>query len=125
MFEEANLRESRSALVDWIIRGVIAAAFVLFGIEKFPSEPESPWVSLFQQIGYGQWFRFFTGIVEIAGGILVLIPRTATAGLALLALTMAGAVLILIFVIGRPGDCLVSGGFLMGLAAFAWNRRSN
>jgi uncharacterized membrane protein YphA (DoxX/SURF4 family) len=125
MFEQANLRESRSVLVDWILRGAIALVFVLFGAEKFPSEPGSPWIKLFQEIGAGQWFRYFTGVVEVVGGLLVLIPRTAMAALVLLACTMACAVLILVFVIGRPADSIVAGGFLIGLAAFAWSRRSD
>jgi uncharacterized membrane protein YphA (DoxX/SURF4 family) len=79
MFEDANLREPRSVLSDWILRGAISVVFVLFGAEKFPSNPGSPWVNLFQQIGAWQWFRF-TGVVEIVGGVLVLIPWTATVG---------------------------------------------
>src|SRR5271157_306128 len=104
MFEQANLREPRNVLGDWILRGAIALVFILFGAEKFPSSPESPWVKLFQQIGAGQWFRYFTGVVEVLGGVLVFIPWTVTAGLVLLASTMAAAALILVFVIGRPAD---------------------
>ena len=125
MFEQANLREPRSALGDWILRGAIAVVFVLFGAEKFPSNPGSQWVRLFEQIGAGQWFRYFTGVVEILGGVLVLVPWTVTAGLALLASTMAAAALILTFVIGRPADSIISGGIFIGLAAFWWNRRSH
>lgn len=125
MFEQTNLAEPKSTLVDWILRGVVAAAFILFGIDKFPSGPQSEWVKLFQQIGAGQWFRHFTGIVEVLGGLLVLIPRTAMAGIALLACTMASAVFILVFVLGRPADCIVSGGFLIGLVAFWVSRRNN
>ena|SRR5438045_2894316 len=124
MFEQATLREPRNVLGDWILRGTIAIAFVLFGAEKFPSNPGSPWVKLFQQIGAGQWFRYFTGVVEILGGVLVLIPWTATAGLALLACTMAAAVLILVVVIGRPGDSIISVGLFIVLATFWWNRRN-
>jgi len=124
MFEQATLREPRNVLGDWILRGAIAIVFVLFGVEKFPSNPGSPWVKLFQQIGVGQWFRYFTGVVEVLGGVLVLIPWTATAGLALLACTMAAAVLILVVVIGRPGDSIVSASFFIGLAAFWWISRS-
>ena len=124
MFEQANLRAPRNALGDWILRGGIAMVFVLFGAEKFASDPGSPWVKLFQQVGAGQWFRYFTGLVEVLGGVLVLIPWTVTAGLALLACTMATAVLILVFVIGRPADSIFSGVFFVGLAAFWWNRRS-
>jgi putative oxidoreductase len=76
MFEETSLSEPRNRISDWVLRGSIALVFVLFGAEKFPVNPEGPWVKLFQQIGFGQWFRNFTGIVEILGGLLVLIPWT-------------------------------------------------
>jgi putative oxidoreductase len=123
MFEHASLQEPRNVLGDWILRIGIAVAFTLFGSEKFPSDPGSPWVRLFHEIGAGQWFRYFTGVVEILGGVLLLIPWTVTIGLALLACTMASAAFILIFVIGRPGDSIVSAIFLIALAAFLWNRR--
>lgn len=123
MFEEANLRESRNVLVDWILRAAIGVAFVAFGMEKFSSGPDSPWVRLFQEIGAGQWFRIFTGAVEVLGGVLVVIPWTATIGLALLAATMASAVILLVFVVGRPGDSFVAAGFCIGLVVFWWNRR--
>jgi putative oxidoreductase len=121
MFEKANLpEEPRNSLGDWILPGGIAVFFILIGAEKFGTQ----WVKLFQQIGAGQWFRYFTGVVEVWGGVLVLIPRTVTGGLALLACTMASAALILTFVIGRPADSAFSGVFFIGLAAFRWNRRS-
>jgi hypothetical protein len=80
-------------------------------------------VKLFQQIGIGQWFRDFTGAVEILGGVLVAIPKTARVGLALLATTMASAALILDFQIRRPGDSVISTGLFILLAAFWWARR--
>ena len=80
-------------------------------------------MKLFQEIGAGQWFRYFTGVVGVLGGVLVLIPWTVTMGLGLFACTMASAALILIFVPGRPGDSIVSIGFLIALAAF-WRSRS-
>ena len=63
-------------------------------------------------------------MVEVLGGVLVLIPWTPTAGLALLASTMAAAAVILVFAIGRPADSIVSGCFFIALAAFWWRRRS-
>ena len=76
MFEQAVLRERRNVYGDWLLRGGIAVAFIIFGAEKFPSNPGSPWVRLFQQIGVGPWFRYFTGTVQLVGACLVLIPRT-------------------------------------------------
>ena len=124
MFEKAILREPRSALVDWVLRGAIATAFVLFGTEKFPGEVGSHWVKLFGEIGLGQWFRVFTGVVEILGAVMLLIPRAVWVGLALLAATMASAAAILIFAIGRPADSVVSVMFFIGQTAVGLSRRN-
>jgi putative oxidoreductase len=120
MFETVG--ERRNVLSDWMFRAAIALVFVLEGTEKFSSDPHSTWVRLFQQIGVGQWFRYFTGAVEVLGAALVLIPWTVTAGLALLACTMAAATLIVLFVIS-PAESIFPAIFLIGLAAFYWNRR--
>ena len=124
MFEQASFSEPRTAFGDWIVRGGIGLAFVYFGTEKFPSDPGSEWVRLFQQIGFGQWFRYFTGVVEILGGVLVLIPWTTNLGLALHASTMASAALIVAFVIGRPAHSIISGVFCIGLCMYLLARRS-
>jgi uncharacterized membrane protein YphA (DoxX/SURF4 family) len=123
MFEETSQGEPRNKISDWVLRGGIALVFVLFGMEKFPSGPGGPWVKLFQQVGIGQWFRDFTGVVEILGGVLVAIPKTARVGLALLAATMASAALILDFKIRQPGDSVISTGLFVLLAAYWWARR--
>lgn len=124
MFEQADLGDARNAVLDWALRGGIAAVFILFGSEKFSSDPGSHWVKLFQEIGAGQWFRYFTGVVEVLGGVLVLVPWTVRIGLALLARTMACAALIVAFEIGRPGDSVFSAAFFIGLTVFGWSRRT-
>jgi putative oxidoreductase len=122
VFEQASSPEPRNEIGDWVLRGAIGLVFVLFGAEKFPAD--SRWVSLFQKIGAGQWFRYFTGVVELLGGLLVLIPWTAMIGLVLLACTMASAALILVFVVGRLADSVFSGIIFLLLATFWWNRRN-
>ena len=121
MFEQANAPAERNAISDWVMRGGIALLFTSAGAEKFTPE----WVTLFQQIGFGQSFRYFTGVVEILGAALVLIPWTVTAGLALLACTMASAALLLIFVVGHPADSVFSGALFIALTLFGWNRRKH
>jgi uncharacterized membrane protein YphA (DoxX/SURF4 family) len=116
--------EPRNAVGDWAIRGGAALIFVIFGLEKFSSEPGSHWVKLFHEIGAGDWFRYFAGVVEVLGGLLVLIPRTATIGLTLLGLTMAAAVVILAFVIGRRADSIFPGIFLLAFAGIVLQRRN-
>jgi uncharacterized membrane protein YphA (DoxX/SURF4 family) len=119
MFERVGEDEGRG-LSDWMKRGAVALLFVLAGLDKFTPG----WVGFFDQVGIGQWFRYFTGVVEIGGAVLVLIPWTVSAGLALLACTMASAALILIFVIHHPADSVVSGALFIALALFWWSRRN-
>ena len=122
MFEGQAQNESRGGLTDWILRGGVAVAFALFGAEKF-NDPQ--WVRTFQQIGFGQWFRCVTGVVEILGGLLVLLPWTVTAGLALLACTMFSAALIWIFVLGQGANAIIPGAFGVALVLFWVSRRGN
>jgi len=121
VFDQANAQR-RDPITDWVIRGGICLLFFLFGMDKFPNG--SQWVAFFAQIGLGQWFRYFTGIVEIAGALLVLIPRTITAGLVLLASAMAGAAAVHIFVMHHPGNAVIPSVFLAGLVLFGLQRRS-
>lgn len=123
--EPAVQTSSRNSLGDWILRIGIAVVFVLFGMEKFSSDPGSPWVKLFAKMGTGQWLRYLTGLVEVAGSILLLIPRTVLAGLALLGSTMAGAILILVFVLHHPGNALLALTILGVLTIFWASRRAN
>ncbi|HUB77608.1 MAG TPA: DoxX family protein [Bryobacteraceae bacterium] len=120
MFEGQSRRNSSGALTDWVLRGGVAAAFAMFGAEKF-SDPQ--WVKIFQQIGYGQWFRGFSGVVEILGGLLVLLPWTVTPGLALLGGTMFSAALIWIFMLGQGANAIIPGAFGIALVLFWVNRR--
>jgi putative oxidoreductase len=122
-YSDSNLGHNR--ISEWMIRGGIALAFVLFGLEKFSSRPDGAWVKLFQEIGAGQWFRDLTGVVEVAGALMVLIPKTAQSGLALLALTMGSAALIVAFRLGRPGDAVVSTLFFLALSAAWWARKNS
>jgi len=120
MFEQSAAR-SRNPLSDWMIRGSVSLIFILAGADKFGPN----WVDFFRQVGIGQWFRYFTGIVEVGGAILVLIPRAVSAGLALLGCTMATAALILIFVLHRPWDSVFSLGLFVALTVLFLSRRSS
>ena len=120
----ASATEPRNTVGKWVIRGGVAAIFVIFGSEKFSEDPASHWVRLFHEIGWGDWFRYCTGVVEVVGGLLVLIPRVALIGLALLMATMLGAVVILAFVLKQPGNSVFPGFFLVGLIGVTvWARK--
>jgi uncharacterized membrane protein YphA (DoxX/SURF4 family) len=96
---ETRARRRREVAV-WSLRLVLAALFFYFGLMKFPGNPRGMWVRLFDAIGFGQWFRVFTGVVEAGGGLLLLVPRGVWPGAALLSAAMIGALLVHIFVVG-------------------------
>ena len=78
--------ESRNQVLDWAIRVSVAIVYFLIGVGKFSFSPGSHWVTVFEQIHAGQWFRYWTGIIESSAALLVLIPRTASFGLLLFGL---------------------------------------
>lgn len=119
----SNELRFRNSPLDWALRFVVFLVFLFFGTGKFKSDASAPWVILFNEVGFGQWFRYFTGVVEIAGAFLVLIPRTVTVGLTVLVCTTAGAVLIVIAVLHRTSDAFVAFAFMCALIGFWLHRR--
>ncbi len=64
---EASARSRRSNAILWTIRVVLSVVFIYAGAEKiFPGG--GMWVRLFEQIGFGAWFRYFTAVVELTAG---------------------------------------------------------
>jgi putative oxidoreductase len=71
--------------------------------------------------GLGQWFRYLTGALEVAGAILLLIPRTSGLGALMLAGVMVGAIVTHVFIVG--GSPLMAIILLIGTGVVAWGRR--
>ena len=92
--------------VAWAFQILAATQFFLTGLDKLSDAPVM--VQLFGAVGFGQWFRYFTGVVEIVGAVL-------------LALTMIGALIahftVLPFPPVKPIILLVMVGFVF------WVRR--
>ena len=108
-------------MTSWVLQGFLAVAFLYFGASKFGSGAAF-WKELFAKIGFGQWFRYFTGGLEIICAVLLLIPRTATHASALLACTMIGATAAHLFVIGDPPSSYITFSLFLVLCAIAWKR---
>ena len=75
-------------------------------------------------IGVGDWLRIVTGSLQIAGGLLLLIPRTALIGAAMLAVTMVGAMLAWMFFLGSPGTAVIPAVILGMLIAIGATTRT-
>ena len=85
------------AVYRWVPRIGVAVLFLAVGTAKFASD--GLWVRVFDQIGFGQWFRVFTGLLQVSGAVLLLVPRLAWIGAGILSLTMLGAVLVQLFIL--------------------------
>lgn len=103
----------------WALQAVVALQFVGGGVLKLVGFPEM--VALFAAIDAGQPLRYLVGVLEIAGGVGLLLPRRAGLAALGLAALMVGAAVTNALVLGvSPAMPLV----LLALCALiAWGRR--
>ena len=106
-------------VVLWVLQIGAAGMFLMAGFLKLSGNEQM--VGLFEKIGVGQWFRYLTGALEVAGAILLLLPRTSGLGALMLAGVMAGAVLTHVFIVG--GSPLMAIILLVVTGVVAWGRR--
>jgi putative oxidoreductase len=104
----------------WTLQVPVALAFVAAAAGKLLGIPDM--IALFDAVGVGQWFRYVTGLLELLGALLLIVPGTAAFGSVLLAGVMVGAVVAHLTVLHTaPTAPLV----LFALTALiAWGRRS-
>jgi len=106
-------------VVLWVLQIAAAGMFLNVGFLKLSGNAQL--VGLFEAIGVGQWFRYLTGILEVAGAILLLLPRTSGLGSLMLVGVMAGAVMTHVFIVGgSPLGALI---LLVVTGLVAWGRR--
>ena len=111
----------RLSAIDWSLRAGVALAFAVFAAEKLFG---SNWIGLFAAIGLGQSFRYATGAVQLAGALLLLVPKTARIGAALIGSTMVGAMFIHIAVLDTGvGGAIIPAALLPLVVAAAWKGR--
>jgi putative oxidoreductase len=102
------LSATTTTRIVWAVRLFLALAFGAAGAAKLAGVPQM--VQIFDHIGIGQWFRYVTGIVEITGAILLLVPQTGFFGGLLLAVTMVcGVATHLLLIGGNPMPAIVLG----------------
>ena len=107
--------------VAWTLQILCALMFLFAGGSKLAGQQQM--VDMFQAIGLGQWFRYLTGIIEVGGALLLLVPSLAFFGAIALAATMVGAVATHLFVIG--GAPAAPAVLLVATGAIAFLRRPN
>src|ERR1700682_5416063 len=102
----------------WTLQVGSAAMFLFAGRLKLAGVPLMR--QEFGVIGLGQWFRYFTGGLEVISAVLLLVPSLAFFGALALAATMVGAIITHLFIIG--GSPAVPIVLLASTAAIAWAR---
>src|SRR5882672_2045714 len=106
-------------VVLWVLQIAAAGMFLMVGFLKLSGDAQL--VGLFETIGLGQWFRYLTGTLEVAGAFLLLIPRTSGLGALMLAGVMLGAVVTHVFIVG--GSPLMAIILFVVTVVVAWGRR--
>lgn len=76
-------------LTSWIARIGVACLFLFTGIFKLTGNPDAQ--ATFAQIG-GDPMMYFTGLAEIVGAVLILLPKTKAVGGVFAMGVMGGAI---------------------------------
>lgn len=85
----------------WALRVVLGLIFLAVGTTKLTGTGNT--VEYFAAIGWGQWFRYLTGALDIAGSVLLFVPRWTCYGAIVLACSVGTGTLISLAVLrGDP-----------------------
>lgn len=109
-------------MLSTILQVILGLGFIMFGFAKFTSKDM---VEGFKHFGYPAGFRIFTGIVEVAAAILLIVgvwyENLAAIGGLLVVVTMIGAILTHIKIkdslkgMAMPIILLIIGATVLGL----------
>lgn len=83
-------RKRKAAIT--VARVLLGLAFLAIAAVKLTGSLQTP--QMFENIGWGQWFRYFTGALDLIGAVLVLLPRSAFYGALILMCTVGFAVIL-------------------------------
>lgn len=119
MSDQVGRARGADNTVLWVVQGLLAAYYLYSGYQLLFTDE---FVGKFNEIGFGEWFRYLPGVLEIAGAIGLLIPRLC--GLAALGLVgvMVGAVGTELFLLAK-GDPILPAALGTLAAVVAWFRR--
>ncbi|WP_260739551.1 DoxX family protein [Tunturiibacter lichenicola] len=57
----------------------------------------------FAALGWGQWFRYFTGFLDVTGSVLLFVPRQTAWGALMLTCSVGAASLVCLFILRQYG----------------------
>lgn len=104
----------------WSLQVLLAVAFLYFGVTKYLGGART--VASYEEIGAGQWLRWFTASTEILGGLALLYLPLAGLAAAALAAQMVGATITQLAVV-EDGNAVIPVVLTLLAVAIAWLRR--
>jgi uncharacterized membrane protein YphA (DoxX/SURF4 family) len=103
----------------WLLKFLLAALFIITGGAKLVGLPAT--VDMFERVGFGQWYRYLTALLELGGAGLLLWPSTTALGALLLMIVSVGAFLAQLFVLHE--DIIHTVVLVLVLGAIVWAHR--
>jgi uncharacterized membrane protein YphA (DoxX/SURF4 family) len=98
---------------QWTVQVLLAVVMISAGLAKLTSVDAM--VRMFQEIGLGQWLRVLVGALEVVAGVLMFSNVYSAIGATIILMTMAGAILTHLFIIGGNALPALGLGFLAAL----------
>jgi putative oxidoreductase len=120
-FAVEEMRGAGDVLATWLPRVAVALIFLSVGSEKFGSH--GPWIRIFARIGLGDWLRYLTGVMQVGGALLLLVPPLVTLGALVLGCTMVGAIVANIFILNTGFAAIIPSALLAAVAFVALRSR--
>ncbi|MFD6287087.1 DoxX family protein [Streptomyces sp. NPDC060205] len=108
-------------ITAWVMQALLAAVFLFSGVTKWLGGEQTR--QTFEEVGAGQWLRYVTGAIEIAGGVGLLVPFLAAFAALVLSGVMAGAALSEMVLI-NDGNPVIPLVVLVLCGVLVWLRRS-
>lgn len=104
------------------VKALLTLAFLAAGLSKLLGAEQM--VMLYETIGWGQWFRYATGVIEVGSVVLLWIRGLERIGAGLLLCTMVGAVIAHLTVLGPSTVPAVVLGLLAGTILWDAQRKA-
>lgn len=96
---------STQSIIRWALRLVVVAIMLWASLPKLMGAEMS--ISLFEKLGVEPWGRYGTGIMELLGAILLLIPATVVIGAMIVIVVMVGAIGAHFIALGFEGQMMM------------------
>jgi len=106
----------RLNVLAWVLQVLIGSLFLFAGASKLLGASEM--VAFFDQVGFGQWLRYFFGVVEVGSAAALFLPRQAFYGALILFVSLVGHVIVHSAVVHRSALFLFLLLALTALIAF-------